>query len=68
MADLAARIPGIHDRRPDAARSWSRHPGHRISGQGRNVAPQLLAARHLRRRSAPVAALFSIMTKVGIYA
>ena len=47
--------------------SRSRHPGRRVSGQGWNVAPLLLATWHLCSRPAPVASIFAILTKVGAY-
>ena len=43
--------PGDPRRGSRVAGSGSRHPGDRVPGQGGNVAPVLLAARHLCRRA-----------------
>ena len=48
MADLAQRIPGRSRRRMDALlRGRRRDPCDRVPGQGRHVAPELLASHHL---------------------
>ena len=54
--------------RPRPAACGGGHPRRRVPGQGRAVAVELLAAAGLCRGGAPVAALFVILTKVGVYA
>ena len=67
MADLALRIPAVDaaDRVLVEGRGGARD---RVPGEGRDVAALLLAALHLRRGQRPAAALFSILSKVGLYA
>ena len=66
MADLALRA-GAGRRRPHAVRGRRGGAGRGLPGQGGRLAAELLAGQGLLA-GAPIAAMFSIMTKVGIYA
>ena len=69
MADIARKLPHCARRRPRPVARGRGDPRRRLPRQGGDLAAQLLAGAGLRgRRARRSAALFAMMTKVGVYA